>query len=1010
MWSRVRHRRLQALALLALAALLTTCLCLGPLYQRAMEQGLAGSVLATATAEQTSLLLDSKDRSEQQLEDLFPHQLDPYFAAPVVSRNALVSVQPPVGVTPVATRLYAVDGACHHLEVVSGRCPTRPGEVMVSSADVRTNGWTLGSRVQFSERLDASQTAEPGSGTLSLVGVYKPPSPETDWLSAPLTGRAGTVIADVGPATDDWVTSPETITSSGAPTTWHQITSTVVWSLNPATVDHDTLVRIGPVVDRILQQTLQGSSIEVLASTDLPALSKRVASGGEQGRTTVVVLISQLLVLVAVVLWMVLVAATEDRRRELALARLRGRGRRGAVGYLLSELLPLTLAGVAAGVLASPFVMALVARVIFPVPVPLELSGSFLLAALAAVAAVVAVVLAAAGRAVREPVDSLLRAVPSRHLGVGASAAEISLIVFSLSAVTVLLTGRLEGPLATLAPTLLAVAAGLLLGRSLAPATRYLSRRLLRRGRAVAAAGIITAVRRPAARRVLAMVVVATALLVFCVDAMVTGQHNRANAAEQLNGAAYSLDVDPSSRLTDVVAALEAADPEHQHLTPVVTTTNNGLSTAPTLAVDPTAFPRVAYFPLSRPDPADWDAIRAPSVAPVELTGDSLAGTVASTGVRLAGPSKKLVDDLMISVEVLDTQGLYETVQLSVIPTGDASVQFAAAMPCAEGCTVTGVAVRGPVGGRISGTVVLRGLSVDGQPFSLGPTTSWRRATDSGATVIPAADPAGGLGLVVSSDIASPPVMLSAWVPGPVPALVSGDETGVFSAQGTGGQVDLKAVATVARVPGAPPGARVVDLQGMLRRPERPDGNVAIEVWADDAQALARARTELEKRGATPRRTTTVDDVRAQLDASPAVWSLELSVLVGAAAVLVAMLVMVVATATTWRARATDLAALRMAGLADRSLRRLELLGQVPVVVAGAVAGTACGLVAAVLTLPGLRQFTDPPAVDTTDFSTRWPAVLVGALLAAVVLTVVAVAASRWTARRASLGRVREVV
>ena len=106
---------------------------------------------------------------------------------------------------------------------------------------------------------------------------------------------------------------------------------------------------------------------------------------------------------------------------------------------------------------------------------------------------------------------------------------------------------------------------------------------------------------------------------------------------------------------------------------------------------------------------------------------------------------------------------------------------------------------------------------------------------------------------------------------------------------------------------------------------------------------------------------TTVDDVRAELDASPAAWSLALSVLVGGAAVLVAMLVMMVATATTWRARATDLAALRMAGLPDRSLRRLELLGQLPVVLVGCAGRSRLRVVAAVLALPGVRQFTDPP-------------------------------------------------
>ena len=125
--------------------------------------------------------------------------------------------------------------------------------------------------------------------------------------------------------------------------------------------------------------------------------------------------------------------------------------------------------------------MSLVARVVFPVPVPNELPGGFLLAALGSAAAVLLVVLAASRRAVREPVDSLLRAVQARHTGTGAGAAEITMIVFSLTAVVALVTGNLEGPLATLAPTLLAVAVGLLLGRALAPATRVVSRRLLRR-------------------------------------------------------------------------------------------------------------------------------------------------------------------------------------------------------------------------------------------------------------------------------------------------------------------------------------------------------------------------------------------------------------------------------------------------------------------------------------------------------------------------------------------------
>ena len=66
---RVRHRRLQAVALITLAALLTTSLCLGPLYQRAMEQALAGSVLANASPEQKALRLTAADLKQLGLID-----------------------------------------------------------------------------------------------------------------------------------------------------------------------------------------------------------------------------------------------------------------------------------------------------------------------------------------------------------------------------------------------------------------------------------------------------------------------------------------------------------------------------------------------------------------------------------------------------------------------------------------------------------------------------------------------------------------------------------------------------------------------------------------------------------------------------------------------------------------------------------------------------------------------------------------------------------------------------
>jgi len=1001
----VRHRRLQALSLVALAALLTTSLCLGPLYQRSMEQALAGSVLDAATPGQRALTLSSVDLGESELKGELPAELVPVAGRPVHSTFVPVSVTLSDG-RAAATRLYYVDGACQRMRLVQGRCPQAAGEVMVTGSDAATNGWALGDEVRAKERITPEFVGElPPEATVTVTGIYEPPKDLT-WLGAPLVARAGTTQDEVGLVTDDWIAAAATVEGPGRPADWLKPSETLSWPMPH--LDVDVLTRIGPSVEALRTRSLEHQT-PIRVDSNLPDIAERVTTGREQGRTTVVVLAAQLLVLVAVVLWMVLVAATDDRRPELALARLRGRGRKGAAAYLLSELLPLTLGGVAVGILLAPLVMSLVAKVVFPVQVPVELPGGFLLAAVGSVVAVLAVVVAAAQRAVAEPVDSLLRAVRARHTGGGAGAAEITLVVFSLTAVVALVTGNLEGPLATVAPTLLAVAAGLLLGRALGPVTRAVARRLLRRGRAVAAAGIVNAARRPAARRILVMVVVATALFGFCVDALVTGQHLRQNAAEQENGAPYSLGI-RSDSLVDVVAALAAADPGHQHVTPVVTTPRSSAVEGPTVSVDSTAFPHVAYFPLSSPDQGHWAAIAPPRVDPLLLTGATMAGTLTSDLLRLSGPSRDRVDELRLGLQLLKGDGTTEQDELSQMPTGTDSLTFQAAVPCTDGCTVTGIVVSTPPGGSALGTLMLHDLSVDGAPFSLGPPTSWRRVEGSGGSLLPAADAAGNLAVNVNTSGSQPPVMVSAWVPQPVPVLVTTQEDRLFVAAAVDDTVDMLKVGTLPRVPGSPPGSRVVDSGGLLRRGDVDVSSDVVEVWSDDKGALDRARDELRKRGVLVDELTRIGDVRAGLDASPAAWSLALSVLVGGAAMLVAMLVIVVATATTWRARATDLAALRMAGLPGRSLRRMEVLGQLPVVLVGAVTGSVCGVVAAVLALPGVRQFTDPPAVDTSDFSTPWGVVAVAAAVALLVLCAVAIATARWTARRAPLSRIREVM
>jgi hypothetical protein len=719
-----------------------------------------------------------------------------------------------------------------------------------------------------------------------------------------------------------------------------------------------------------------------------------------------VVLVAQLAVLIGVVLWMVLVSATDDRRSELALARLRGRGRRSAARYLLAELLPVCLTGVVLGVLAAPAVIALVAAVVFPRPVPVEVRLPLVAAAVLSVVVVAAVVVAAARRAAREPVDSLLRGVPPpRRAGAG----ETALIAFALTAVVALVTVDLAGPVATLAPTLLAVATGLLLARRLGSVAAALGRVLLGRGRSAAGAGVLSSVRRPAARRVLVMVVVASALVVFCSDALVTGRHNRERAAEQSTGAPYVLSVRPDS-LPILVDALRAVDPEGTRLTPVVKMQPDGSEpSGATVAVQPRAWANVASFPLFERGDVPWRAILAPPTPPLEVSGNQLRGRARFSGVQVDGDPSKL-DRVRVGLQVRTSTGGASIVDVTPVPGRDGRTRVSAFLSCSAGCQVVGITLTGVYVLSLSFTVELSGLTIDGSPVDLGPATDWREASDDeGASLVPTLAEDGGLAVQVHTVQGPPPVLLHAWVPDPVPALVTSSSRDELAGPGLSQPIRLMPAGTLPRISGATPGARVVDLDGLLRRPDSyPVEDASVSVWGDDRALVERAATELRERGVPVYSLTTQAQARQVLDDTPAAWALSLAVLVGGAGLLVAALVMVVVTATTWRSRAADLAALRMTGVSGRSLRRLERLASLPVVLVGCLAGAGCGVVAAHFALPDVRQFTHPPEVSTIDYSVPWLLVAMTTLATVVALGALALVTSAWTVRRSDLARVRQ--
>lgn len=1019
MWGRVRYRFQQALALMALAALVTMCACLGPLYQRAMEQALATTTLDRATATQTAVTTSAFNVRPEQMEETLPAALQPYLQQPIDISTVRVSVATNAKVR-VDTRLYTATDVCAHVNLTRGRCPKASGEVVVSVADVATYHWKLGSKHEVEEKPDGSSYAvpEPRVATTRVVGVYEPHSHDS-WLGQPGTGRAGTPGSDLPNAalvTDDWVTDSATVAGHEKRASWRKVTGTVVWPLDrPALVDVDDLLAVGLATERYAEHALQpvdGPGLDV--SSNLPDIADVVSTGGTQGRVTVIALTLQLLVLTLVVFWLVLDAAVDQRRPEVALARLRGRGAGGAARFLLAELVPVTAVGVLVGGAATLGVVHALTGVFFPVGVPLEVTGAYFGSWAAAAVVTLLVVLLAVLRTVRVPVAQLLRAVPARSSGLGAGVAEVALVVFAATAVVAFVTGNLEGALGTAAPALLALSVAIVLGRLLIPVSAALGRWFLARGNAVAATGLLQATRRPITRRVLVLVVVSAALVVFAGVALSVGDHNRRNAAEQQLGAAVTLELDPSSsvRLLDVLDVLAEVDPTHRRLTPVVTVFSAGDAERPTVAVDPEAFGQVAQFAGLDAGRIDFAAIEAPDVAPLDVRGSRIKGRASFSDVTFTGASRR-DDEVTLDLVLATADGVTTQVPIAVVTPGDSAVRIRADLPCEEMCQVTGLTLATPPARAVRGAVTLSGLHAD-DDVDLAPASRWRATSpDSDGSIAPVDGGGGGLGVRFDTSGASPPVMYRTWVPEPVPALVVAPTDGdSLLSPGLDGQQAMSVVGEIPRVPGSPAQSRLVDVAGLARHGSMLTTTHTLEVWFrdDDPRLVTEVSAALQERGVSTIATQRLTDVRAQLDNTPAAWSIDLAGLVGGAAVLIAALVLLVVTSTTWRSRAADLASLRMSGVSDGAVRRIETLAQVPIVVVGVLVGAACGLVGAHYALPSVRQFNVPPEVSTTDFSTPWEiaAAITGSSL--VLLGLLAWAVGRWTARRAGLTTVRAVM
>jgi hypothetical protein len=1020
----LRHRPRQALLVVVLGAVVTASAVLGPLYARAVEQSVVRNVVADAPATSRTLVVtDASDdpAPPDRLAALVRSELPPQFTAPVGGADVSVVVRPATSSDSTdagRVRLTSRDDVCRHLTVVDGRCARAAGEVLVSARAAQLLDLHPGDVL-------TATTGDPTDGgrqeTVTLTGLYGAVDASSPYwagrVQPPVVARPG-VGSEQPVRTLDDVLTPWATLADG---TWPDLRTHLDVQLHADRIDLEGLpvVRATTAAVDARVRTVGGS-----ATSPLVDLLDSTEEQRDQARTVIPLLAVQLAVLGIVVLAFVCAAATEQRRPEIALARLRGHGVLGAAGLLLRELGLLVLAGGALGTALGWAAAEGAARLWLQPGVRPEWSTDVALAAVASVVAGLLAIAAAGTPTLRQPLTSLLRRVPPRATSLQVGLVEGAVVAAAVAGLVTLLSGTDNG-VALLAPGLLAIAGGLLLAQATIPTAGPLARGSLRRGRVPAALAGLQIARRPALRRLVAIITVACALLVFAVDAWTVSSRNRETRAEMQAGAPVVLTVDATSPVALRTAMLDI-DPKARFATPVVTARSATPVGPVTTAVEPAAFRRIAQWgEVGPPTAQQLSALQPPVVDPVPVpAGRDLEITATWSETELERPAgvQGFLRPLTLAIGMTPRGEGTTYVDLGRLQRGRHT--YTAPFEC-QTCVLTSFVINRQFGDSFP---VKISLTVDrvrfaGRPVDLGPSTdrAWQVASELAFFSIVKVRP--GPPLTISDPESYETVEVRRGdIPVPTPALISGQLSTAFH----GGPEERSAprvapdlgggehfYAPSGRLPQVPrSGSRGVLTDLRFIAAASPPGGLTTSyaVWLadDDPAREARLVRQLSDHGLQVLARDTTGAHVASLAAEGPALALRLAVLGGVVAVVLAAAVLVVGVATSGASRARDLAGLRVVGVPAGVVRRASVREHLVVAVLGVVAGTGLGLVAAQAALPQIPLFATRDRLMPLVLTPAWSSVLVTATGCLVLLGLVSVLVGRALARSALPTRLRE--
>jgi putative ABC transport system permease protein len=940
--------------------------------------------------------------------------------AGVLGVRASMPAQVAIGDQGPRTRMIWRTDACAHLVLIQGRCPSRPGEALASERTLQGNyyGWQVGTRLVLSgapQTIGSAGGPEQSGIPVTLVGAYRLRKATDPYWQ-------GRNYFDAHPGSGD---GPDTVDGLFVD---HSELPAVLPSQLEVQVDYPIAadqVRISDVpalkadLTNLVQLRSQPGVGDSFSTDVLRVLAAAQAERKLIELSTLLVSL-QLAVLAWLVLFQVVADAVEAKGSEIALAKLRGLGPAATLRFGLAEPMLLVALATPLGLLGGWLSVRLFAATVLVPGTPVSFTRATAVAVAGSLAGSLVAAAAASRKTLRRSVLEQWRRTPGHQPNPLMLALDIALAAAAVLGLVLLHRAGRDGsprPATLLAPALLVFAVALLgirllpvVLRPLLPATRGSSRVAL----FLAARQVV---RRPAGLRLAALLAVAIGLATFAIAGEGVSSRNRNLRADLEVGASAVAPVQ-FEPLHDPVAATRQADPSGRWAMATASwlPDGGGSVTGQVLAVDPSRLAAVSYSGGSAPDPAQAATALRPANLPPPLV-------IRTTRLR-------------VSIEALQlSAGNRPTVQLDLIRTGRAAVAvragslalgahpYTATVPCADGCTLTGITWDRPIDtfNDLTGTVRVSKLEMLGggrwQPVNSGLATPghWRQQPSRlGNSVDALSVTEGGLQDVYTSTSGGSAGIEHADTPRPTPVLASpgglipGATTNpnLQMSDQTGAVAHLRVVGTPAVLPSVLDSGVLIDLAAVRAQLPAFDAEASWSIWLGP-DAPADAIDRLRAAGLVLDRGSTATGRADELGRQGPALALRLLVVCAIAGSILAVGGTAIAIASTGRRRSFELASLRAVGISRRTLLGACILEQLLLLGAAVVLGVPAGYLAARWSMPAIPEFADTTPV-AMSYSPALTGVLLFALAFVLLLGITAVLAGRALLQAAAPARLRE--